>query len=71
MWNYVGLKWVKCVGVVGIVGEIRIWNCGLWWVNGGMGGIMVKTSGECEIETVWLELGVLLAISGKVATLFF
>ena len=41
-----GLKWVKCVGVVGIVGGVRILNCGLWLVNGDMGGIMVETSGD-------------------------
>ena len=39
LWNYVGLKWNKCMGVVGIVG-------GLWWVNGGMGGIMGGISGD-------------------------
>lgn len=27
------------MGVVGIVGRVRVWNFGLWLVNGDMGGI--------------------------------
>ena len=38
-WNYVGLKWNKCMGVVGMVGGFRVWNFGLWLVNRDMGGI--------------------------------
>ena len=40
------LKLDKCVGVVGIVGGVRIWNCGLWLVNGDTGRVWMKISGD-------------------------
>lgn len=34
------------MGIVVGLGGFRVWNFGLWLVNGDMGGVWVKISGD-------------------------
>ena len=67
VWSYVGLKLDKCVGMVGIVGGIRVGNYYIWivwmlyewgykWKLNGIKWGFVGLVGINGIKIVWLEM---------------